>query len=190
MSAGEVVIRPADEGDIPAICAIYRWEVLNRAATFELSPPDEAEMLSRMRDILAGGFPYLAAESRGADKDNARRILAGYAYASPFRSRLAYRFTVEDSIYVSPDFQRRGVGLALLRALLTECERRGFRQMMAVISDPENGGSAGFHRKAGFQKVGTLENVGWKFGRWISAVVATRPLGPGAKTPPEEREKP
>ena len=171
------VVRPANEGDIPAICAIYKWEVLNRAATFELSPPDEAEMLARMREILAGGFPYLAAESQGK--------IAGYAYAAPFRSRPAYRFTVEDSIYVAPEFQRRGIGLALLRALLDECERRGFRQMMAVISDPENGGSAGFHQKAGFRRVGMLENVGWKFGRWIDAMVATRPLGPGGATPPE-----
>ena len=97
----------------------------------------------------------------------------------------AYRFAVEDSIYVAPEFQRRGIGLALLQALLAECERRGFRQMMAVISDPENGGSARFHQKAGFRRVGVLENVGWKFGRWIDAMVATRPLGPGGSAPPE-----
>ena len=172
------VVRPASEEDIPAICAIYKWEVLNRAATFELSPPDQAEMLARMREILAGGFPYLAAEIQGKT--------AGYAYAAPFRSRSAYRFTVENSIYVAPEFQRRGIGLALLRALLTECERRGFRQMMAVISDPENGGSEKFHQKAGFRQVGVLENVGWKFGRWIDAVVATRPLGLGGSAPPKD----
>ena len=181
MSAKAFAIRPARAADVPAICAIYRREVLERAATFELTPPDEAEMTARMRGTLDGGFPYLAAEAEGA--------VAGYAYAAAFRSRPAYRFAVEDSIYIAPAFQRRGIGLALLTALMTECERRGFRQMTAVISDPENCGSVRFHERAGFRQAGVLENVGWKFGRWIDAVLMTRALGAGASTPPEEIRK-
>ena len=195
MSAKAFAIRPARAADVPAICAIYRREVLERAATFELTPPDEAEMLARMRGIQDGGFPYLAAEMRtGGTGEEGGTMggtggtgeFAGYAYAAPFRSRPAYRFAVEDSIYIAPAFQRRGIGLALLTALMTECERLGFRQMTAVISDPENCGSVRFHERAGFRQAGVLENIGWKFDRWIDAVLMTKALGPGASSPPEE----
>ena len=188
MSGRGLEIRAATEADIPAICAIYRREVLERAATFELTPPDEAEMLSRMRRIRAAGLPYLAALARN-EKGGGAAVLAGYAYASLFRARAAYRFTAEDSIYVSPDFQRRGIGRALLLALLTECERLGFRQITAVISDPENGDSVRFHERAGFRRAGLLRGVGWKFGRWVNVEIMIRPLGPGVDAPPGKMEE-
>src|SRR3982751_862657 len=125
-----VSTRPATPADIPAITAIYAHAVKHGTASFELEPPDEAEMARRMQSLLDGGYPYLVAEI-----DNA---LAGYAYAGPYRPRPAYRFSVEDSIYIDPHVQRRGVGRVLLQCLIEECERRGFRQMIAVIGDSAN----------------------------------------------------
>lgn len=178
MSGEEIVLRPATEADIPAICAIYEWEVLNRAATFELSPPDEAQMLERLRGVRATGLPYLAADCGGKT--------AGFAYAAPFRTRAAYRFTAEDSVYVSREHQRRGIGAALLAQLLEESGRAGIRHMTAVISDPENNaGSLRLHQRAGFSRAGHLPRVGWKFGRWIDAVIVMRPVGAGGESPPE-----
>ena len=145
-------------------------------ASFELEPPDEAEMGRRMRALLDGGFPYLAAEAEGE--------LLGYAYAGPYRTRPAYRFTVEDSIYIEPHAQRRGVGRALLDRLIVESEARGFRQMIAVIGDSAQAASIELHRAAGFRMVGTFENVGFKFGRWLDSVLMQRALGPGATTIP------
>ena len=169
-------IRPATPADIPAITRIYDHAVRHGTASFELERPDEAEMGKRMRALLDGGFPYLAAEADGE--------LLGYAYASYYRTRPAYRFTVEDSIYIAPQAQRQGVGRALLDALIVESESRGFRQMLAVIGDSAQVASIELHRVAGFRMVGTFENVGFKFGRWLDSVMMQRALGPGATTQP------
>ena len=172
----DVTIRPATPADISTITRIYAHAVRNGTATFELEPPDEAEMMRRMTALLDGQFPYVAAEIGG--------MLAGYAYAGLYRTRPAYRFTVEDSIYVDPDTQRRGVGGALLKRLIEECERQGFRQMIAVIGDSAQTASIEVHRALGFRHVGNLENVGFKFGRWLDTVLMQRDLGAGATTKP------
>ena len=171
-----VTIRPATPADIPAITRIYEHAVRHGTASFELEVPDEAEMLRRMRALVDDGFPYIAAEIDG--------LLAGYAYAGPYRPRRAYRFSVEDSIYIDPRAQRRGVGRALLEHLIEACERRGFRQMVAVIGDSAQTPSIELHRAAGFRMVGSVENVGYKFDRWLDSVVMQRALGPGATTQP------
>jgi len=171
-----VTIRPATPADIPAITRIYEHAVRHGTASFELEAPDEAEMLRRMRALVDDGFPYIAAEVDG--------LLAGYAYAGPYRPRRAYRFSVEDSIYIDPGAQRRGVGRALLEHLIDACERRGFRQMVAVIGDSAQTPSIELHRAAGFRMVGAVENVGYKFDRWLDSVVMQRALGPGATTQP------
>jgi phosphinothricin acetyltransferase len=172
----DVTIRPAGLADIPAITRIYAHAVRNGTATFELEPPDEAEMTRRMTALLDGNFPYLAADSGGA--------IAGYAYAGLYRTRPAYRFTIEDSIYVDPNVHRRGVGRALLARLIEECETRGFRQMIAVIGDSAQTASIEVHRTAGFRHAGNLQNVGFKFGRWLDTVLMQLDLGPGATTKP------
>ena len=171
-----VTIRPATPADIPAITRIYEHAVRHGTASFELEAPDEAEMLRRMRALVDDGFPYIAAEVDG--------LLAGYAYAGPYRPRRAYRFSVEDSIYIDPGAQRRGIGRALLEHLIEACERRGFRQMVAVIGDSAQTPSIELHRAAGFRMVGAVENVGYKFDRWLDSVVMQRALGPGATTQP------
>jgi L-amino acid N-acyltransferase YncA len=171
-----VTIRPATPADIPAITRIYEHAVRHGTASFELEAPDEAEMLRRMRALVDDGFPYIAAEVDG--------LLAGYAYAGPYRPRRAYRFSVEDSIYIDPGAQRRGVGRALLEHLIEACEHRGFRQMVAVIGDSAQTPSIELHRAAGFRMVGAVENVGYKFDRWLDSVVMQRALGPGATTQP------
>jgi len=171
-----VSIRPATLADIPAITRIYAQSVSTGTASFELEPPDEAEMARRMQALLDGGYPYIVAEIGGA--------IAGYAYAGSYRPRPAYRFSVEDSIYVDPKAQRRGAGRLLLAHLIEECERRGFRQMVAVIGDSAQMPSIELHRALGFRMVGTVENVGYKFGRWLDSVNMQRGLGPGATTKP------
>jgi L-amino acid N-acyltransferase YncA len=171
-----VSIRPVAPADIPAITRIYGHSVRTGTASFELEPPDEAEMAQRMQALLNGGYPYLVAEIDGA--------VAGYAYAGSYRPRPAYRYSVEDSIYVDPGAQRRGVGRALLDHLIVECERRGFRQMIAVIGDSAQTPSIALHRAAGFRMVGTVENVGYKFDRWLDSVNMQRALGAGATTRP------
>jgi phosphinothricin acetyltransferase len=175
-----LVIRPAGLADIPAITRIYAHAVNHGTASFELDPPDEAEMTARMQAILDGKFPYLVAEADTA--------VAGYAYASLYRTRPGYRFTVEDSVYVAPDRQGRGIGRALLSALIKASEARGFRQMIAVIGDSEHAASIALHAAFGFYYVGTFPNVGFKFGRWLDSVLMQRALGPGATTLPQEGE--
>src|SRR5712671_5982967 len=173
-------IRPATPADIPAITRIYAHAVRHGTASFELEPPDEAEMTRRQRALIEGGYPYLVAEIDG--------IVAGYAYAGPYRARPAYRWSVEDSIYVAPRLHRRGVGAALLGRLIADAEQSGFRQMIAVIGDSSQAPSIALHRAAGFRTVGTIENVGFKFGRWLDSVLMQRALGPGATKPPEGGE--
>ncbi len=144
-------IRPTTAVDIPAITRIYAHAVKHGTATFELEPPDEAEMLRRFDKLRARSFPYIVAEVEGA--------VAGYAYAGAFRERPAYRFTVEDSIYIAPEMQRHGIGRALLMRLIEEAEAAGFRQMMAVIGDSAQAGSIGVHRACGFEDAGVFKAV-------------------------------
>jgi len=170
-------IRPAKITDIPAITRIYAQAVEHGTASFELTPPGQAEMTRRLHDLTTKGFPYLVAEIDG--------VLAGYAYAGLYRSRPAYRLTVEDSVYIAPDLQRRGIGRALLAALIDAAEVRGFRQMIAVIGDPtKQAASIGLHEALGFRHVGMLENVGFKHGRWLDSLLMQRELGNGAKSVP------
>lgn len=171
-------VRPAAETDIPAICAIYRPAVLTGTASFELEPPDDSEMLRRFRSLVGAGYPYLVAE---ADAQ-----ILGYAYAGPYRPRPAYRFSVENSIYVAPDAHRRGVGRILLAALIDICTRQGYRQIIAVIGDSGQSASIGLHRSFGFRFSGTVHSVGYKHGRWLDSVIMQLPLGPGDTAPPED----
>jgi L-amino acid N-acyltransferase YncA len=172
-----LVIRPAVSADIPAISRIYAHAVAHGTASFELTPPDEAEMTRRMTKLLDGGFPYLAAEADGQ--------IAGYAYAALYRKRPAYRLTVEDSVYVSPDIHRRGIGRTLLAALIEAAAAGGFRQMIAVIGDStKQAASIRLHEALGFRYVGILQDVGFKHGRWLDSVLMQRGLGMGAKTDP------
>ena len=171
-----LVIRPATPADIPAIARIYAFAVTHGTASFEIEAPNEAEMARRQRALIDGGFPYLAAELEGR--------LLGYAYAGEYRARPAYRYTVEDSVYVDAGAQRRGVGRALLDRLIAESTGLGFRQMIAVIGDSAQTASIELHRAAGFRMIGTLDNVGYKFGRWLDSVMMQRALGPGATAQP------
>jgi L-amino acid N-acyltransferase YncA len=170
------ILRPATAADLPAITAIYAHHVTTGLASFETDAPTLEEMTRRFDAICAGGFPYLVAAQDGA--------LLGYAYASHYRTRPAYRFTVEDSIYVAPQAAGRGVGRALLTQLIVACERRGDRQMLAVIGDSANTASIALHRTCGFMPKTVLDAVGFKFGRWVDSVIMQRALGPGATTPP------
>ena len=169
-------IRPATPADLPTITKIYEYAVLHGTATFELTPPDLAEMTRRFKSLMDGGFPYFVGVLDGR--------LGGYAYAGPYRPRPAYRFTVENSIYLDPAIHRRGLGLVLLRRLIEECETRGYRQMVAVIGDSANAGSIGVHTRCGFQMIGTHPDVGLKFGRWLDTVMMQLQLGEGATTIP------
>jgi L-amino acid N-acyltransferase YncA len=172
----DVTIRPAALEDLPAITAIYDHAVHHGTATFELDPPDVAEMTRRYRALIDDNAPYLVA-TLGEN-------IAGYAYAGSYRPRPAYRFTVEDSVYLAPDNQRRGIGTALLAELITQSDARGYRQMIAVIGDSANAGSIAVHTRAGFQIIGTHPNVGFKFGRWLDTVMMQRALGDGASKLP------
>lgn len=175
-------IRPATAADIPGIVAIYGPSVATGTASFELTPPDAAEMRRRFEAITAQGFPYVVSVIDG--------VVAGYAYASSYRTRPAYRFTVENSIYVSPAFQGRKVGTALLGRLISDCTERGFRLMIAVIGDSANFASITLHRRAGFKFSGVLHGVGFKFNRWLDSVQMELPLGQGEHLPPEEGQLP
>ena len=169
-------IRAAGEADIAAITAIYAAEVRDFVNTYEYDAPDEAEMRRRMQGIVEAGYPYLVAEVDGQ--------IAGYAYASSFRARIGYRFTVENSVYVAADWQGRGIGSALLGRLIADCESRGFRQMVAVIGEAANAGSIRLHERFGFSHIGTFPGIGLKYGRWLDTVFMQRALGAGADTPP------
>ena len=171
-----IPIRTAEARDLEAITRIYEHAVRHVTASFELEPPSQREMARRYEALRSGGYPYLVAQLE--------REIMGYAYAGPYRTRPAYRWTVEDSIYIAPAAQRRGIGRALLDRLIAEADLGGFRQMLAVIGDSANVGSIELHRAAGFRLVGTFDNTGFKFGRWLDTVLMQRPLGTGATTPP------
>ena|SRR5271168_2207083 len=173
---GEIKLREAEAGDIAAITRIYAHAVLHGTGTFEIEPPDEAEMARRHQTLLAGGYPYLVAELSGA--------VAGYAYAAAYRARPAYYWSVEDSIYVAPQCHRLGIGRLLLTRLIDDAGARGFRQMIAVIGDKLQTASIALHAAAGFDDIGTLRSVGFKHGRWLDTVLMQRPLGRGDTTPP------
>ncbi len=172
-------LRPATPADITAITAIYGPNVRDGIASFEYDPPDAAEMAKRQAAILDAGYPYLVAEIDGA--------VAGYAYASAYRSRPGYRFACENSVYVAPSAQGKGVGRALLARLVDDCTALGYRQMIAVIGNLGNHGSIALHRAAGFTVVGVLPSIGWKLGRWVDCVLMQRPLGEGDRTSPTDR---
>jgi L-amino acid N-acyltransferase YncA len=173
-------LRSASLADLPAITAIYDEAVRFGTATFELTAPDLAEMTRRFESLTGGGFPYLVAVEDG--------VVVGYAYAGPYRPRPAYRFTVENSVYLAPAAHRRGVGTALMRELIAQCEALGFRQLIAVIGDSANAGSIALHRTCGFAMIGTHPNVGFKFGRWLDTVMMQRALGDGSGTVPAKPE--
>lgn len=171
MSETALLIRPSTDADLPAITAIYADNVLHGTGTFELEPPDEAEMARRRADVLSKGLPWLVAERAG--------VVLGYAYANHFRPRLAYRFCVEDSIYLAPQAKGQGVGSLLLAELMARCTAAGARQMVAVIGDSANLGSIGVHRRLGFEDAGILKSAGWKFDAWRDVVLMQRSLGLG-----------
>lgn len=175
-----ILVRDSLEADIDSIQAIYAHHVLTGTASFELDPPDSAEMARRRADVLANGFPYLVAV-RGEQ-------ILGYAYANYFRTRPAYRFSVENSIYVREGLRRQGVGRALLTALIARCEANGVRQILAVIGDSANTGSIGLHAACGFRFAGVLRASGWKFDRWIDTVLMQLELGEADRSPPRERD--
>ncbi len=176
MTAASLLIRPSTPADLPAITAIYGWNVLNGTGTFELEAPDEADMSRRRDDVLSKGLPWLVAERGG--------VVLGYAYANHFRPRRAYRFCLEDSVYLAADAKGQGLGRLLLAELLARCEAAGARQMLAVIGDSANLGSIGVHRTLGFEPIGVMKAAGWKFERWLDVVLMQKSLGQGADTTP------
>ncbi|MGO9423733.1 GNAT family N-acetyltransferase [Roseiarcus sp.] len=172
----EVLVRDASEADMAAVTDIYAHYALTSLATFEETPPALDEMLARRRASVDSGLPYLVAETSAG--------IAGFAYAAAYRARPAYRFTVEDSIYVADGLRDRGVGSALLGALIERCERGPWRQMLAVVGDSANAGSIGLHLRFGFERAGVLKSVGFKSGRWVDTPILQRRLGPGAASDP------
>jgi phosphinothricin acetyltransferase len=174
--ASDLTIRDASPRDIPAITAIYAPAVREGTASFELEPPDEAEMARRMSAIVGGGYPYVVAESGG-------RVI-GYAYASAYRTRPAYRWSVESTVYIDPQAKRGGIGRKLIQALIEQCTARGYRQMIAIIGDSGHAASIGLHRAMGFTFCGTIHSVGFKHGRWLDSVIMQKAIGRGDTTPP------
>ncbi len=171
-----LLIRPCEPRDIPDVTAIYAHAVEHGTGTFELEAPTTAEMQRRHADVLAKGLPWIVAEQAG-------RVM-GYAYANAFRPRPAYRFFLEDSIYLAPSSQGQGAGRLLLSELSARCTALGARQLLAVIGDSANAASIGVHRSCGFEHTGVLRNSGWKFGRWLDVVLMQKALGPGASNAP------
>ncbi|MEE8274204.1 MAG: N-acetyltransferase family protein [Alphaproteobacteria bacterium] len=170
------MLRESRDADLVAIAAIYAHHVRHGLASFEEEPPDADELGRRRAALLERGYPYIVAEAGGA--------VVGYAYAGPYRPRPAYRHTVEDTVYVAPDAAGRGVGRALLEALIARCTALGYRQMVAVIGDSANAPSIGLHEALGYRRAGTLASVGFKFGRWIDTIILQRALGEGDESLP------
>jgi L-amino acid N-acyltransferase YncA len=173
------LIRPSRDEDLAAITRIYAHHVLHGTGTFETTPPTETEMAQRRADVLGKGLPWLVLEEDGG-------AVIGYAYGNWFKPRPAYRFSVEDSIYLAPEAAGRGLGRLLLAELVAVLERAGIRKVMAVIGDSDNAGSIGVHRTLGFSHVGTVKACGWKFGRWLDIVLMERAIGDADRTPPQE----
>lgn len=173
-----VNIRPAAAPDMARISEIYAHYVLHGLASFETEPPDEQEMTARWKTITGRGLPYIVAEDGGG--------ILGYAYAGPYRTRRAYRFSVENSVYLDPAETGRGLGRTLLEQIIAACTQAGCRQMIAIIGDSGNAASIGLHRSLGFEETGTLRGVGFKAGRWVDTVIMQRVLGDGEGSPPED----
>jgi len=171
-----VQVRPAAPDDLPAIQAIYAHHVRHGLATFEEEPPSADEIRRRFLEVAAKGLPWLAADFGG--------VIAGYGYCAPYRARSAYRYALEDSVYVREDYHGRGVGAALLEALIERCTALGYRQIIAVIGDSAHAASINLHASLGFLRVGTLRSVGFKFDRWVDSVLMQRALGPGDASRP------
>ncbi len=169
-----VHIRDSRDADAPVFAGFYAESVRTGTASWEYEPPAIEEFGRRRAAVIAQGFPYLAAELEGR--------VVGYAYASTYRARIGYRYTVEDSVYVDPSMTGHGIGTALLTALIAACEARGFRQMIAVIGDSANAASINLHRRCGFETIGVFRNIGFKFDRWLDSVQMQRSLG-GAQPP-------
>lgn len=169
-------LRPARESDMARITMIYGHHVREGTASFETEPPSVEEMLRRRNEVVSRGLPYLVAEEEAH--------VVGYAYAGPYRPRPAYRFSVENSVYIDPVCRGRGLGKLLLSELIRQCEAGGWRQMIAVIGDSGNIASIRLHEALGFQHIGMLRSVGWKFGRWLDTVLMQRALGSGDREPP------
>lgn len=172
-SCDRLNVRGARAGDFAAIGKIYRAEVLHGTASFETDPPSVAEMRARWRRVTGEGYPYLVCVADG--------VLAGYAYAGPYRTRPAYRYTVENSVYVAGTMRGRGIGRRLLARLIDVCTAAGYRQMIAVIGDSAHVASIALHESLGFHRVGTLRNVGYKLDRWLDSVIMQRGLGAGSE---------
>jgi phosphinothricin acetyltransferase len=173
-----IAIRASRDEDVPRIHEIYAYHVLHGLASFEEVTPTVEDMAARRRDIIARGLPHLVAGIDG--------LVLGYAYAGPYRTRSAYRFTLENSVYIAQDAIGRGIGRRLLDAIIERCTELGYRQMIAVIGDSQHRASIGLHERAGFRRIGTLPSVGFKFGRWVDSVLMQRSLGPGNSEPPTE----
>lgn len=176
MSGQGLLVRDSVDGDLPAIHAIYAHHVRHGLASFELEPPTPEELARRRAEQIARNLPWLVAERDG--------VVAGFAYAGPYRPRPAYRYSLENSVYVHPQAQRAGVGGALLGALITRCEALGTRQMIAIIGDSANHSSIRLHEKHGFVHAGLIRSAGFKHGRWVDTVIMQRPLGEGDATLP------
>jgi phosphinothricin acetyltransferase len=176
MADPAVIVRDARADDMAAVHAIYAHHVLRGLATFEEVPPSQDELIARRAAVVGAGLPYLVAEHAGA--------VVGYSYASAYRPRPAYRYAIEDSVYVADGLAGRGIGTALLAALIARCEAGPWRQMIAIIGDTGNAASIALHRRYGFAPVGTLRAVGFKLGRWVDTVLMQRALGPGGAAPP------
>ncbi|MDI9239758.1 GNAT family N-acetyltransferase [Lysobacter sp. LF1] len=176
-TAAQLAIRTAVAGDLVAITALYAREVDENVATYEYDTPDEAEMTRRWQGVVAQGYPYVVAEWDGA--------FAGYAYASSYRSREGYRWTVEDTVYVHPHFIGRGIGRALLQRLIDDCTALDLRQMVAVIGDVTNAASIALHERLGFRTVGVFQGLGRKHGRWLDTVQMQLALGTGNESSPQ-----
>ena len=176
MGTGSIAVREARDSDLDAVAGIYGHHVRHGVASFEYEPPDSAELRRRCGEVRARGLPYVVAE-----RDS--RLL-GFAYASPFRLRPAYRYTVEDSVYVHPDTVREGIGRRLLQAVIEGCEAAGRRRIVAVIGGADER-SIAFHRRCGFEDAGRIKGAGWKHGRWLDLVLMQRGLGAGTAKPPD-----
>jgi L-amino acid N-acyltransferase YncA len=173
---GNIAIRPCEGADIATITTIYAYHVLHGLASFEIEPPSISDMRQRRRDVVGRGFPYLVAEHAGGE--------VGYACASPYRLRPAYRYTAEESVYLHPAWIGQSIGRQLLSALLPECQARGLRQIIAVIGDSANSASIALHWRLGFTIIGTIRSAGYKFDRWVDTVLMQRSLRAGDSAPP------
>ncbi|MFQ5626028.1 MAG: GNAT family N-acetyltransferase [Methyloligellaceae bacterium] len=177
MPQTKVTIRACQQADMVRVSEIYARSVREETASFELEPPDLAEMSRRRKALLDAGYPYLVAEIGGR--------VEGYAYAGAYRPRPAYGLSVESTVYVEPGFQRGGIGRALMEQLIQAAEARGYRQMIAIIGDSSHVASIEFHKRLGFTSAGNLKSVGYKHGKWLDTVLLQLPLGPGDTAPPD-----